>query len=64
MTEKVFSIETSKSTLASSRERIKIGFFSLRDLLTAVGKPAERLTDVEVITIDEDDHRMTISFFF
>jgi hypothetical protein len=48
--QKVFSIETSK---LFSFLILKMIFFSssLRDLLTAVGKPAERLSDIEVITI-------------
>jgi hypothetical protein len=48
--QKVYSIETCKLTLFFGENNSDF-FSSLRELLTAVGKPAERLSDIEVNTI-------------
>jgi len=46
--EKVFLIETSKLFINSFFLKKNYFCFSLRELLTVVGNPAERLTDIEV----------------
>jgi len=61
--QRVFFIGTSKLFVEFFFSNKKIDFFSLRESLTALGKPAERLSDIEVMQTKSFNNTKFILFF-